>query len=61
MVLCFVNLTHFHSHEDFVPSQVFAPVIMLGAIGLAACLLAALGWHAAMKGRTCHLYTVREP
>ena len=61
MVLCVLSLTHFYSHADFVPSKVFAPVIMLGATGLAACLLAALGWNAAMKGRTCRLYTVREP
>jgi len=60
-VLCVVNLTHFFSHVDFVPSNVFAPVIMLGTTGLAACLLAALGWYAAMEGNTCRLYTVCEP
>jgi len=60
-VLCVVNLTHFFSHVDFVPSNVFASVIMLGTAELAACLLAALGWYAAMEGNTCRLYTVCEP
>ena len=60
MVLCVVNLTHFFSHADFIPSNVFAPVIMLGTTGLVACLLAALGWYAAMEKRPCRLYTVRE-
>jgi len=60
-VLCVVNLTHFYSHADFVPRSVFPPVIMLGCTGLAACLLAALGWYGAMVGRSCRLYTVREP
>lgn len=57
MVLCVVNLTHFFSHADFIPSNVFAPVIMLGTMGLVACLLAALGWYAAMEKRPCRLYT----
>jgi hypothetical protein len=60
-VFCVVNLTHFFSHVDFVPSNVFAPVIMLGTTGLVACLLAALGCYAAMEGNTCRLYTVCEP
>jgi hypothetical protein len=59
-VLCVVTITRFFSH-NFVPSDVFAPVIMLGTTGLAACLLAALGWCAAIQGRTCRLYTVRKP
>ena len=60
-VLCVVSLTHFFLHTDFIPSSVLAPVIMLSTTGLVACLLAALGWYAAMEGRTCRLYTVSEP
>ena len=61
MVLCVVNLTHFFSHDEFLPSNVFAPVIMLGTTGLAACLLAALGWYAGREEKTCLLNTVSEP
>lgn len=60
-VLCVINLTHFFVNADFIPNRVLAPVIMLGTTGVAACLLAALGWYAAMEGRTCRLYTVSEP
>jgi hypothetical protein len=56
-----VNFIYFHTHNDFLPSNVFAPVTMLGIIGLTACIVAALGWYAAMEGNACRLHTVREP
>jgi hypothetical protein len=60
-VFSVVNLIFFYSHDVFLPSNVFAPVMMLCITGLAACLVAALGWHAAMEGSPCRLNTVGEP
>jgi hypothetical protein len=54
------NLVHFYSHNDFVPSEVCAPVLLLALTGLAACPAAVLGWYGAMAGNACRLYAVRE-
>jgi hypothetical protein len=60
VIFSVANLVHFYSHNDFVPSNVSAPVQLLGLTGLVACLVAALGWCGAMAGNICRLYTVRE-
>jgi hypothetical protein len=60
MIFSVVNLVHFYSHNRFVPSDASAPVLLLGLTGLAACLVAPLGWCGAMAGKGCRLYTVRE-
>jgi hypothetical protein len=60
MTFSVASLVHFYSHNRFVPSNVCAPVLLLALTGLAACLVAALGWFGAMAGNTCRLYTVRE-
>jgi hypothetical protein len=60
MIFSFVNLVHFYSHKHFVPSDVSSPVLLLALTGLAACLVAPLGWSGAMAGNTCRLNTVRE-
>jgi hypothetical protein len=54
------NLVQFYSHNRFVPNNVSTPVLLLALVGLAACLVATLGWCGAMRGNICRLYTVRE-
>jgi hypothetical protein len=55
-----VNLVHFYSHNSFVPSDASTPVLLLALTGLAACLVAPLGWCGAMASNGCRLCTVRE-
>ncbi|XP_021934824.1 CD63 antigen-like [Zootermopsis nevadensis] len=56
MIISVANLVHFYSHNDFVPSNVSVPVLLIALTGLGSCLVAALGWRGTMAGNTCHLY-----
>ncbi|XP_023710810.1 CD63 antigen-like isoform X2 [Cryptotermes secundus] len=55
VVFSVANLVHFYAHNRFVPSCVTVPVLLLALAGLAACLVAAVGWCGAMAGNTCRL------